>query len=119
MDEPLKTIIPAFGAAIASILLFLSTQIIGKITARQAATKAKEDTESQRNKSEETFRTLFAEERNARVKLEKRVRRLIHDSNIRDEEVVKLRKQVVDLEGKIKVIEKERDDALDKLRGIV
>ena len=134
MDEPLKSLITGIGYLLAAVLLTISAYITGKVNSRKDATKLAIETESQRNRSEETFRSSFAEQKVKSDKLERQMRYLFKKNNEQAETIKNLtiqvtdltalvsnyKTQVEDLEVKMAIVVKERDDALEqlKVRGI-
>lgn len=118
MDEPLRSILTAIGTILAGVLAGYATFLVGKINSRKDVTKLAIETDSQRNRSEETFRQAFADEKNKTERLEKRVRYLIKRDKERDIKMNDLIAQVADVNLKLDGVIKERDDALEKLKGM-
>ncbi len=118
MDEPLKSILTAVGTIMAGVLAGYATYLAGKINSRKDAAKLAIETDSQRNRSEETFRVAFAEEKVKTEKLEKRVRYLIKRDKQRDVDMQNLMNKVADLQTRLDAVIKERDDLALQLKGI-
>lgn len=125
MDEPLKSILTAIGTILAGGMIALAGMIIGRLNSRKDAAKLAMDTNSQRNRSEETFRSAFAEQKVRSDRLEKQVRYVYKQNKLLTAQVETLTEQVTTLQASndtltkhIVRVEKERDDALNLIKEI-
>lgn len=112
MDEPLKSILIAIGTILAGVLSGYATYLAGIRNSKKDVEKLATETSSQRNRSEETFRQAFADEKVKTEKLERRVRYLIKRDKERDIKMNELIKKVTDLQGRLDFVIKERDELL-------